>query len=443
MKLEFIKREDCERLLLIFAGWSTDASAFDGIKAEGYDIAVLSEWLDEVNLTGLVGYSDVAVMAWSLGVWAAARILPSSGLPLTLALAVNGTMEPVSDNHGIPESIFRGTADGLGEATLKKFRRRMGAADLPRGNRSIEALAAELKEVCAAGAANPDLRWDRAVVSHGDLIFPPSAQISAWRELGVAVDEMDGPHTPPSWQEIVDRYLIDKSMVCRRFTRGMATYADESSVQQRISSHLLDLWRKHSKGGGRVLEVGCGDGSFTGKFVPVMKPEELQLWDIISCPMDNVLTCVCDGETEIMDVAEGSFDAIVAANTIQWFNSPLRFIQRAIKRLRPGGLLVLSTFGPETFRELTESGVVPLPYLSLQDYKNAIPEGAELLECHDGVITKVFDNPQVVIRHLQATGVNARTSRFPLRRVLQNYPRRPDGRVSLTYNPVYLLFRFG
>ena len=46
MQIEYIVREDNTRLLLIFAGWSTDASAFGGLVCPGYDVAVLSGYTD-------------------------------------------------------------------------------------------------------------------------------------------------------------------------------------------------------------------------------------------------------------------------------------------------------------------------------------------------------------------------------------------------------------
>ncbi len=441
MNLTYINKESRPRLLLIFAGWSTDPSAFADLKVDAYDVAVAWDYTT-LDFPAVSGYEEVVVLAWSLGVWAASEVLPGSGLPVTLAIAVNGTPSPVSDTTGIPSAIFRATAANLTEPALAKFRRRMGAPSLPRGNRSIESLAAELMAVDAVGAARHGFEWDRAVVSSGDAIFPPANQRAAWAGTRTAILEISGPHTPESWQRIVDSFVIDKGLVRKRFTRGMATYADEASVQQRVAAHLLELWRKHSRdSGGRVLEIGYGDGSFTRMFAPVIKPAELLLWDLVEMPMEGVVTRGCDAEVCITSVAPGSFDAIVSASTIQWFNSPARFIRNAASALRSGGLLVLSTFGPATFGELTQAGVVPLPYLSVETLRASVPESMELLECHDGIITKVFPTPADVLHHLRDTGVNARPVTSSVRRILCDYPLRPDGRAALTYNPVYLILQ--
>ncbi len=138
MQIEYIVREDNTRLLLIFAGWSTDASAFGGLVCPGYDVAVLSGYTDLSVPDDFSGYSEIVVMAWSLGVWAASNVLARyRKLPVTLTVAVNGTETPVSDTEGIPERIYRSTLDGLTAQSLLKFRRRMGGGDLPLPSRKL------------------------------------------------------------------------------------------------------------------------------------------------------------------------------------------------------------------------------------------------------------------------------------------------------------------
>ena len=61
MQIEYIVREDNTRLLLIFAGWSTDASAFGGLVCPGYDVAVLSGYTDLSVPDDFSGYSDMAI----------------------------------------------------------------------------------------------------------------------------------------------------------------------------------------------------------------------------------------------------------------------------------------------------------------------------------------------------------------------------------------------
>ncbi len=443
MQIEYIVREDNTRLLLIFAGWSTDASAFGGLVCSGYDVAVLSGYTDLSVPDDFSGYSEIVVMAWSLGVWAASNVLARyRKLPVTLTVAVNGTEAPVSDTEGIPERIYRSTLDGLTAQSLLKFRRRMGGGDLPLPSRSVDELGDELAVVLAAGAA-AGIRWDRAVISDNDMIFPPDNQRRAWQGRADIL-EMTGAHVP-DWQRIVDALVINKPLVSRRFARGLQTYMSEADVQIRIAEHLWSMCRKHcgslNKTPLSILEIGYGNGAMTRLYAPELRPKRLVLWDILDIPSPFGETAICDGETAIMELAPDSVDMIISASTVQWFNSLPGFLERCAGVLAPGGLVVISSFGPQTFHELTEAGVTPLPYMSLESIRRIVPAGMELLELHEGIITKVFSSPIDVIRHLRSTGVNGRKSSVPLNKILTSYPLRSDGRAALTYNPVYFILR--
>ncbi len=429
MKLTFINKSDSPRLLLIFTGWSTDETAFTDISCPGYDIAVASDYREIEPLD--INYDEVVVMAWSLGVHAAE--IAARNLPLTLTMAINGTPSPVSDTQGIPIAIFRTTAEQLSESSLAKFRRRMGAPSLPRGNRSIESLRDELLNFPTEAI---EFRWDRAIISDADRIFPPVNQLSAWTGRA-EITEISGPHTP-DFQALINRFIINKSLVSSRFTKGRKTYEEAADVQHRIADHLFSLWQKHGlKSARSVLEIGVGNGYFTSLYSPKLKQAELTLWDIAP---ENPQTIAADAEIELPRLTE-RFDAIASASTMQWFNSPSRFLRACADTLNSGGFAVLSTFGPETFRELTLCGVVPLPYLSEDSLRRIIPSEFETLELHSGLITKVFGEPIDVIRHLQATGVNARPSTRPLREIIKEYPRLADGRCPLTYQPIYMILK--
>lgn len=436
MRVNFLHKDvRNSRLLLVFNGWSVPVpSEFHPEWLCGYDIAVVSEY-DAFTLPSVGEYKEVVVLAWSLGVHAAELALQNSNLPLTLTIAVNGTPKPVDDASGIPEAVFKLTAERLTEQSLMKFRRRMGASEMARGERQIESLREELMNF---PSSEVPFRWDYAVISEDDRIFSKENQLNAWSGRAEII-LIEGAHTP-DFVSIVKRLIISKECVGSRFARGSKTYDDEATVQGRIAAHLLELWLKHSCGrqGGRILEIGVGTGAFTKLYSRKFKPDELILWDL-SPVSDDVVKA--DGEVEIMAVEAESLRALVSASTMQWFNSPAAFLQRCALTLEPGGLVVLSTFGPQTFKELTRCGVIPLPYLDEASLRRIIPENMEILELHSGKIQKVFDSPLEALRHCRDTGVNARPSMVSVREIERRWERRADGRVGLTFEPIYLILR--
>ena len=77
MKCELIHSCGSDRLILIFAGWSTSADFYKDVAVDGYDVMVASDYSDmDFPKDMLRGYSIVCLFAWSLGVFAASRSLP-------------------------------------------------------------------------------------------------------------------------------------------------------------------------------------------------------------------------------------------------------------------------------------------------------------------------------------------------------------------------------
>lgn len=414
-------------MLLIYAGWSVDATPFTQLRCPGYDIAVVHDY-STIEPVEIDGYGEVVVLAWSLGVHAAE--LTCSHLPLTLTIAVNGTPYPVDDRRGIPTAIYEGTAGGLNERALLKFRHRMGAPAIPRGPRPIANLQTEL---LGFPRGEVDFRWDRAIISAADRIFPPQNQREAWQGRAEIL-EIDGGHMP-DFQSIIDRFVINKPLVGTRFAKGSATYDGSADTQHKIAERLFSLWRKHGLRAGTVLEIGAGTGYFTDLYRPHVG--KTILWDIAPA-RDDIVGCDAEAALPLAEIAP---DVVASASTMQWFNSPAAFLRQCARIIRQGGMAVLSTFGPETFKELTAAGVIPLPYLSENALRRIIPEEFEILELRSELTTMEFDSPIEVLTHLKSTGVNARPCSCPIRELLGRYPRNAAGRCILTYQPIYIVLK--
>lgn len=456
MKLQFIHRANNVRLILLFAGWAMDPSVFAGLKRPGYDIAVVWDYRNtDFDPEPLSEYGEIALFAWSMGVFAANRILPALHLPLSLTVAVNGTPWPVSDTKGIPEAIFDGTLRGLNGRSLLKFYRRMCgsserftqfSAHMPQ--RDVDELADELHAIktrCLTETQPTPMRWDKAIVSDNDAIIPTTNQINAWH--GREIHLIPGPHIP-DWQKLIDTMLIDKQLVHDRFEKGFATYESEADAQTATAKRLWQLWQEYGSTAhiGRLIEIGYGTGIFTRIYAGTIEADDWQLWDIVAPtgPVPaNAVIVTGDAESGIHSVATASVDRIVSASAIQWFNSLPGFIQEAARTLTPDGQLILSTFGPLTFRELTAAGTAPLPYPDIVSLKRYLSDaGLRIIHISDDLIEMHFQNAHDVLRHIQATGVNAvRAGATPahVRRIMANYPLKTDGTAALTYQPIYII----
>ncbi|MFN8209345.1 MAG: DUF452 family protein [Bacteroidales bacterium] len=131
-------------------------------------------------------------MGWSLGVWAAEYLAAKTGINADLTIAVNGTPFPADDKFGIPLNIFEGTLNNISERNMIKFYLRMfGDKKTYRLNidriphRTIKSLHDELRWLYnrIMEQKEPGFRWDYAVTSEYDRVFPSKNQKAYWENI--------------------------------------------------------------------------------------------------------------------------------------------------------------------------------------------------------------------------------------------------------------------
>ncbi len=474
MQYKFLNRNHNPRLLVIFAGWGMDYRLFDHLRHGAFDILVVwdyrqlySEERGETRPFGYLlsraqKYDEICILAWSFGVYAAQQVMDRLSSQLSRCIAVNGTVNPIHDALGIPKSIFRGTLDNLTINNWNKFFRRVCGTpqrmaevekDVPK--RELEDLIEEL-HILGNGALQhlgkdvpfPHRKWDMAIISTRDAIFPIANQRAAWAQNTII--EVDGPHLP-QFQDIINRYLIDKLLVAKRFSEAFHTYADNASVQAKIAQNLWQhIQHKYNLEACKdlILELGCGTCAFSRLYAQYVKSSEWQLWDIADVPHHCVpfgaRVRKCDAEIGLKRLLPASVDAILSNCTVQWFGSPARFLQDCLAALKPAGLLAFTTFDRDNLPELKALGTYGLTTPALDEWREILPAGFTLIMAERAEHILHFPTPRKVVEHLRLTGVNALSSpdmaalrRFMTGMSQNTHPDAPD--YTLTYRAITIL----
>lgn len=461
MKYSFLKKDRKRSLVLFFAGWSMDATPFNGLSQLDCDSVVVYDYTNlslEKNI--LDGYANVFVFAWSFGVYAAAYWLRKENLSPTMAVAINGTLSPIDDELGIPVGVFNGTLENLSEKSLQKFYRRMCLSAeqyaefmSTRPKRDLESLRSELISIRDLSAQHPDVfkSWTKAYVADDDRIFPTANQTKAWKTAGVDFSILHSAHLPKDLANLIAANLVDKRLVKQYFEKFLPTYDAHAVCQSRIAETLFRKWEKIGfLPDKKIYELGCGTGMFTKTYVPHLHPESILLNDIAEIPSQYFDSLKCP-HTFTHDDAEYAvrnkkFDYIVSASAVQWFENIPAFLQRTRNNLAPKGMLVLSSFGKRNLKELQAITGSSLHYLSLAEWEEALNgNGYEILELSDEEIVLPFASPIELIKSLKYTGVNGVKTISTLTKTkvqnLKNELPTKNGLYALTYNPIYIIAR--
>lgn len=248
---------------------------------------------------------------------------------------------------------------------------------------------------------------------------------------------------------------MDKRLIAERFARARDTYSHEARVQQQVAEKMLQLLTERASPlFRRIVEFGCGTGSYSRLLLHKLQPESLLLNDL--CP--EMKECLTDlllqdtvqfipGDAEALDFPEKT-DLITSCSTLQWFNDPKEFFARCHRFLSEDGYLAFSTFGAENMREIRTLTGHGLDYLPIEALKELLAPHFETVYAEEEIVSLPFSTPLQVLQHLKETGVTGTEKKVWTRGRLQTFCnsytgqfRREDGNVTLTYHPIYIVTR--
>ena len=253
---------------------------------------------------------------------------------------------------------------------------------------------------------------------------------------------------------------LDRRAVRASFEHAAARYDAFAALQDAVRTNLaerLDLVRLAPA---RMLDAGCGTGGaqralfarfpkaalVAADFAPAMlaQAKRRKPWFKTLHPIAADCTA--------LPLADASVDLVFCNLVLQWLDDPDPAFREFRRVLAPRGLLLFSSFGPDTLHELRAawSQVDGAPhvnrFLDMHDVGDAIVR-AGLTEPVLDVehLTTQYAAPRALMLELKGLGAHnaaaARsrglTGRARLAAVEAGYPRDADGRVAATWEVVY------
>lgn len=262
-------------------------------------------------------------------------------------------------------------------------------------------------------------------------------------------------------------FEIDKRAVRRAFSRAAKDYDAVAVLQREVRERMLEKLDCIKLQPGCILDAGCGTGRGTRQLAQRYPAAQVVALDMALGMLDVAREQsswwrklfagsrqfpVC-ADVEALPLAAASAEMVWSNLTLQWCNDlpgTFRELQRVLKT---GGLLMFSTFGPDTLKELRGAfqGVDGYSHVSrfidmhdIGDMLLASGFAEPVMEME--VITLTYDDVRAVMQDLRGIGAHNSTTgraqgmmgRAAWSQVLERYEQhRRDGRLPATFEIIY------
>lgn len=264
------------------------------------------------------------------------------------------------------------------------------------------------------------------------------------------------------------------------FSHAAATYDEAAVLQKRLAHDMDERLSLITLQPQRVLDLGVGTG-FLSHHLQARYPQA-ELWGLDLSPMmlaaaDQRLNQTASprwqrwwqhwtqgkpvpkraqlvhADAHHLPLRDQSVDLVVSNLMLQWCDDPDKVFQEVRRVLRPQGLFMFSSFGPDTLKELrqawsqVDANMHVNTFIDMHDLGDALIRngmGQPVMDTTDFTLT--YDRPMAVLKDLKAIGAtNAFANRTPglmgkgrFQAMLQAYQQwaHRDGRVPATFEVV-------
>ena len=254
---------------------------------------------------------------------------------------------------------------------------------------------------------------------------------------------------------------IDKSIVRGRFNTAAERYESFDFLQREVSSRLFSRLEDIVVSPILVADLGSGSGRNGEVLEKAYRKARVINLDIAEGMLQvarkkkfkifQQQQFVC-ADLESIPFRPGKIDLAFSNLALQWCsNLPSTFAQ-IYETLKPGGLFIFSTLGPDTLKELKEvsSGLSDLPLVSTFLDMHIVGDNLTLAGFADPVIeseiiTVNYSEPMGLFRDLKGLGASnadsgrrkSLTGTSRMRRILEEYGKfAENGKVPATYEVV-------
>ncbi|MBI2380742.1 MAG: malonyl-ACP O-methyltransferase BioC [Gammaproteobacteria bacterium] len=256
-------------------------------------------------------------------------------------------------------------------------------------------------------------------------------------------------------------FTLDKAAIAASFSKAAAHYDANAFLQQEVGKRLLERLDYVKLEPELVVDLGCGTGALTRQLAKRYKKAKVLGIDLAPGMVAEARRQTgwfgreqyAVGDAEKLELAEASVDLLFSSLSIQWCADLDAVFREAKRVLRPGGLFMFTTLGPDTLKELRGAWSAVDGYTHVNAFM-------DMHDIGDGLVRARLADPVMDVEHIRLTygdvyalmrdlkGIGAHnlnagrrhglTGKSRFEALARGYePFREDGRLPATYEVVY------
>lgn len=264
-----------------------------------------------------------------------------------------------------------------------------------------------------------------------------------------------------SAQNSTDPGGIDKSATRRSFERAAASYDAAAVLQREIGARLLERLEYIRLQPKTVLDLGCGTGGALDDLCQRYRGAQVIGLDFATPMLARARQRgawrhrphpLC-ADIDHLPLADDSVDLVFSNASLQWSNDLGGCFAELYRILRPNGLLLFTTFGPDTLMELrhawaeADGGAHVSRFIDMHDIGDMLVRARfadPVMDCER--LTLTYAEVRDLMADMKALGTQNRlhnrtralTGPARLKRMQAAYARlRIDGRLPSTWEVIY------
>ena len=243
------------------------------------------------------------------------------------------------------------------------------------------------------------------------------------------------------------------SAIRSAFNQASSDYNEHALLQQEVAIRLSDKFNVIAPNAEVILDLGAGTGLLSKQVTQRFPQAKILALDFAQESLKhNPATHKICANAQHLPLADNSVDIITSSLMMQWCEDLSILFSECFRVLKNDGLLLFSSFGPDTLKELKKSWSVVDGAQHVNDFVDMHDVGDQLLQ--NGFNAPVMEMEHIVLTYqsvidllkdLKAIGAQSvegreksLTGKAKFTQMIKSYESyRRDGKLPATYEVVY------